>query len=167
MQSKKPSANRAPGRPRRACDRCNAQKIRCTGGPPSCDRCMRLCRPCSYGEADPQARVQVATPVSDVGRRTPDHDPNRIVDSRGAYYGIPQALVFELVEIYFSHAYNAALLLHKQSFVQSLRSETANHHVLLSVCAFASRCAVLLLEYIRLPMLTRLDSIATTPETTS
>lgn len=57
----------------------------------------------------------------------------------GAYCGVPQTLLWELVEIYFTHAYNASLLLHKDTFVHSLRAGTVTPHVLLSVCAWASK----------------------------
>ncbi|KIH87586.1 hypothetical protein SPBR_05175 [Sporothrix brasiliensis 5110] len=57
----------------------------------------------------------------------------------GAYCGVPQTLLWELVEIYFTHMYNASLLLHKDTFVHSLRAGTVTPHVLLSVCACASK----------------------------
>ena len=112
---------------------------------------MRLRRPCSYGEGEregnpPQvgsdvpspSRIQVATPVSDASiRQTPDLS-GRTVETQ-AYYGVPQTLLWDLVDIYFSHAYNASLLLHKKSFLQSLRSGTVHSHVVLSVCAMASK----------------------------
>ncbi|ERS98385.1 hypothetical protein HMPREF1624_05169 [Sporothrix schenckii ATCC 58251] len=56
-----------------------------------------------------------------------------------AYCGVPQTLLWELVEIYFTHGYNASLLLHKDTFVHSLRAGTVTPHVLLSVCAWASK----------------------------
>lgn len=83
-------------------------------------------------------RIQVATPVSDASiRQTPDRS-GRTVEPQ-PYYGVPQTLLWDLVDIYFSHAYNASLLLHKKSFLHSLRSGTVNSHVALSVCAMASK----------------------------
>jgi hypothetical protein len=53
--------------------------------------------------------------------------------------GISKPLVFKLVEAYFENAYNASLLLHKASFMGSLRDDSANPHIVLSVCAWAAK----------------------------
>ena len=55
------------------------------------------------------------------------------------YLGIPKSLVSTLVELYFDNVYNAALLLHKRLFLESLAAGTARPHVVLSVCAFAAK----------------------------
>ncbi|KAF4466647.1 zinc finger transcription factor 1 [Fusarium albosuccineum] len=52
--------------------------------------------------------------------------------------GVPSTLLFKLVDLYFSHVYNASLLLHQPSFIQSLSQDTASKQVVLSTCAIAS-----------------------------
>ncbi|KAF2102508.1 hypothetical protein NA57DRAFT_52077 [Rhizodiscina lignyota] len=143
--------------------------IRCTGAPPSCDRCKRLRRDCSYGTFSPQLRrdwtsppsrapvTNIATPVSNGDAAASSNDnisasaphpsetsarAERGNDLQGAYCGVPQALIWDLIEIYFSHIYNSSLLLHKSSFLQDVRSGTVTSHVLLSVCAFASKYGI-------------------------
>ncbi|KIX09067.1 uncharacterized protein Z518_00145 [Rhinocladiella mackenziei CBS 650.93] len=65
--------------------------------------------------------------------------PTRLVSISDEYcLGIPSSLVRTLVEVYYSHVYNASLLLHKRSFLEALASGTARPHVVLSVCAWAS-----------------------------
>ena len=44
-----------------------------------------------------------------------------------------------LIEVFYSYAYNASLLLHRKQFLKSLAEGTAAPHVLLSVCAIASK----------------------------
>jgi hypothetical protein len=53
--------------------------------------------------------------------------------------GIPKSLMVALVHIFFENAYNATLLLHRRSFVDSLEKETANPHIVLSTCAWAAK----------------------------
>lgn len=53
--------------------------------------------------------------------------------------GIPSSLVGILIEVYFSNVYNASLLLHKRSFLEAIAAGTARPHVLLGVCAWASK----------------------------
>lgn len=55
-----------------------------------------------------------------------------------SYLGIPPEVLPNLVDIYFSHVYNASLLLHKATFWNKLNAGTLRPHVILSVCASAS-----------------------------
>lgn len=55
------------------------------------------------------------------------------------YLGIPATLVSLLVELYYENVYNASLLLHKRLFLESLTTDTARPHVVLSVCAWAAK----------------------------
>jgi hypothetical protein len=59
------------------------------------------------------------------------------------YLGIPMALILTLVQVYYDNVYNATLLLHKKSFLQSLAAGSARPHVVLSVCAWAAKYAIL------------------------
>ena len=132
-----------------------------------CARCQRLRRPCSFGGPNLHVRdesrpfggrspvTNLATPVSNADGTLAGseasasiHSPRntervgpvaRNPDPQGPWWGVPQTLLWELIEIYFSHIYNASLLLHRPSFVQALHSGTVTSHVLLSVCAFASK----------------------------
>jgi hypothetical protein len=47
--------------------------------------------------------------------------------------------MYTLVDLYFETAYNASLLLHKQSFLEQLALGTATPHIVLSVCAWAAK----------------------------
>ncbi|EXJ69398.1 uncharacterized protein A1O5_07434 [Cladophialophora psammophila CBS 110553] len=58
--------------------------------------------------------------------------------AQSSYIGVPPALLRDLVETYFSHAYNAPLLLHKQTFLREVSEGTVKASVALAVCAFAS-----------------------------
>lgn len=55
------------------------------------------------------------------------------------FCGIPFGLVGELVNIYFSHVYNARLLLDEEAFTEEVRLRMVEPQILLSVCAFASK----------------------------
>lgn len=44
-----------------------------------------------------------------------------------------------LVEVFYSHVYNASLLLHRDLFLKQLDEGKVVPHVLLSVCAMASK----------------------------
>ncbi len=55
------------------------------------------------------------------------------------YLGVPLALVRNLVEVYYTFIGNASLLLHKGSFLGALGAGRASPHVVLSVCALASK----------------------------
>lgn len=52
--------------------------------------------------------------------------------------GIPSSLVATLVDVYYSHVYNASLMVHRASFAQELKSGTASPAMVLSICALAS-----------------------------
>ncbi|KAF2428304.1 hypothetical protein EJ08DRAFT_671462 [Tothia fuscella] len=54
------------------------------------------------------------------------------------YLGIPKTLISTLVEVYFDNVYNATLLIHQRSFLQSLTAGTVRPHLVLSVCAWAA-----------------------------
>lgn len=55
------------------------------------------------------------------------------------YIGLLEHLLPELVEIYFNYVYNAHLLLHKRSFLESVANGTACIHVVLSICAWGAK----------------------------
>lgn len=134
-------------------------KLRCSGDKPSCQRCLRLNRSCLYGnrtarDGNPPVipnhestgatslnpRITVTTSNYNRLCVTPSLSPPQLSGlPEKAYIGIPSPLLSELVEIYFSHVYNASLLLHKSRFKQAVRSQTVQPHVLLSVCALASK----------------------------
>ncbi|KIW34670.1 uncharacterized protein PV07_01437 [Cladophialophora immunda] len=65
--------------------------------------------------------------------------PTFQTNASAGYCRIPHALALDLTALYFSHAYNASLLLHQETFLAEVRAGAANPHVLLSVCAFASK----------------------------
>ena len=58
------------------------------------------------------------------------------------YHGIPGSLLKILVQAYFDNVYNAHLLLHKRSFLESLTAGVARAHVVLGVCAWAAKYEV-------------------------
>ena len=53
--------------------------------------------------------------------------------------------MFKLVDVYYENVYNATLLLHKQTFLDSLAAGTVRSHIVLSICAFAAKCGCTLL----------------------
>lgn len=53
--------------------------------------------------------------------------------------GIPSSLLYKLVDVYYANVYNATLLLHKPTFIESLKAGTVRQHIVLSVCAFAAK----------------------------
>jgi hypothetical protein len=119
--------------------------VRCSGHRPACQRCLRLRRSCVYealgrGEIvrDVSGSVQVPTSAARSGRPTTPPATPSILGSENYLVDIPSSLVSSLVDVYFSHVYNASLLLHRQTFERELSSGTAKSHVILSVCAFAS-----------------------------
>lgn len=144
------------GRPKRACDKCTAQKasdpplvgtwcrsalanalqLRCSGQRPSCQRCLRLRRPCSYSRES----SGVCTPT---GRREFNEPlpPPAPTISQPTYLGIPSALVGPLVDTYFTYAYNASLLMHRGNFTEALTANAVRPEILLSICAFAAKYA--------------------------
>ena len=58
-----------------------------------------------------------------------------------SYLGIPRNLVLTLVEVYYDNVYNATLLLHKRTFLESLSAGIVRPHIILSVCAWAAKYA--------------------------
>ncbi len=52
--------------------------------------------------------------------------------------GVPDSLVPILVELYFDHAYNASLLLHRRSFRDAVAAGTVRSDVMLGICALGS-----------------------------
>ncbi|KAF4963112.1 hypothetical protein FSARC_8825 [Fusarium sarcochroum] len=147
----------APGRPSRACDICKKQKIRCTGERPSCKRCLRLKNQCQYDSNTVRVRerrnVSNFKPARDLSvsapglqrslARAPLHDafntePLSAEPDEAFYHGVPSFLVNPLVEEYFENIYQSDLLLHKDTFMQSLAERTVRPHVLLSICAWGA-----------------------------
>ncbi|KAK5675883.1 hypothetical protein LTS10_011615 [Elasticomyces elasticus] len=89
------------------------------------------------------------TAASDVQKEKPRASGNYLLssciaisestaDPKQPYLGISNSLLYTLVDVYFATAYNASLLLHKASFLESLAGGTATPHVVLSVCAWAA-----------------------------
>lgn len=56
------------------------------------------------------------------------------------YLGIPEALTQELVKLYFSHVYNAHLLLHEGKLSEDRAAGLVPSHVLFSICAWGALC---------------------------
>ncbi|KAL2061377.1 hypothetical protein VTL71DRAFT_7650, partial [Oculimacula yallundae] len=153
-----PIVSGGAGRPSTACRQCRIQKLRCSGDLPSCNRCVRLHRLCQYPDhsvsdtspgltvpfAAPSRRQQQSRPSQvDVGsmlqRRHLDPSSNTCVTTRAeTHLGVPSHLVSDLIDTFFTHAYNADLLLHKESFLRDQRDGRVRQHVLLSLCAFAA-----------------------------
>ncbi|KAI0554749.1 hypothetical protein F4679DRAFT_524756 [Xylaria curta] len=147
------------GRPRKACSTCKAQKIRCTEERPNCKRCVRLHHVCTYSNnqlPERSTRPAQQTAVRDVSSKPTQSLPkdhtaqttalqaqrHPIVWQSGSgkqYIGLLEHLLPELVEIYFNYVYNAHLLLHKRSFLESIADGTACTHVVLSVCAWGAK----------------------------
>jgi hypothetical protein len=138
--------------------------VRCSGDRPICKRCSRLKHTCVYSTGQPQSpkqphvRSSTATSESVFGaNKIAVTGLNETPRVRGApslapsgpdYLGIPVSLIPELIEVFYSHSYNASLLLHKELFLKGLAEGTFTGHVLLSVCAIASK-------YSKIPHYTR------------
>lgn len=177
------------GRPRKACGQCKTQKVglpeslpwgeafksawvadgrqvRCSGEKPSCKRCIRLRRTCTYasdvvsGYVASQSREAFSPPRCNATNEFerngfPPGRPQRSsaqflllpheesvlrFPAQEHYLGIPSTLLSSLIDVFYSHIYNASLLLHKRLFLESLTRGTARPHLVLSVCAFAAVC---------------------------
>lgn len=154
-----------PGRPRRSCDSCNAQKVRihsnlipewssfggivqlrCCGQKPSCQRCTRIGRSCIYtgsSTTPSRTRRRSASVVSVLQAQRPHSAslaspplPRHIPGKR--YSGIPSALLPPLIELYFSHVYNSNLTVHKPTFLKALEADNVRLDIVLSICALAA-----------------------------
>ncbi|KAH8690799.1 hypothetical protein BGW36DRAFT_440126 [Talaromyces proteolyticus] len=116
---------------------CAEEKVRCSGDRPNCQRCVRTARTCVYEQKEgyesrrnlflTQSTTTVPLQDGGVGQ---DLTPSMHV---------PGDLLVTLIPIYFSHIYNASLLLHRPSFEPSAIAGREKPQVVLSVCAFASR----------------------------
>lgn len=118
-------------------------QVRCTGERPSCNRCSRLRRSCTWTGAQEScsSRQDSAAPARTVSTST----------ERGCkYVGARYGLFLDLVDSYFSNVYNASLLLHRQSFNQSLSQGAATKHVVLSVYALGSWYCATCLSSVRI-----------------
>ncbi|QKX61162.1 uncharacterized protein TRUGW13939_08309 [Talaromyces rugulosus] len=117
-----------PGRPRRSCESCSAQKA----SPPR--------RSASKGAYTDIALPTINAPRSGVPPVVPV-EPSlsclHIPEKR--YFGVPSALLPTLIDLYYTHLYNASLLVHRPSLASALESETIRIDVLLSICALASK----------------------------
>ncbi|KAI0454672.1 hypothetical protein F5B21DRAFT_504148 [Xylaria acuta] len=137
--------------------------IRCTEERPSCKRCLRLHHVCTYGNGPlPKRSSRPATEpaVSKDAPSQPTRNPPRghttqaslpqaqrrpvLTQPSGTggskqYIGLLEHLLPELVDIYFNYVYNAHLLLHKRSFLESVVDGTACIHVVLSICAWGAK----------------------------
>jgi hypothetical protein len=65
------------------------------------------------------------------------HPANALSDAN--YLGIPSPLMSSLIEIYYANVYNASILLHKASFLESLANGISRNHVVLSLCALGAQ----------------------------
>jgi hypothetical protein len=140
----------------------NAFQIRCSGERPACNRCVRLGHSCTYSSKRPSAQknskpqqgflsvtrarevrqVAISEAVQIQSNASNVHKPLLVGPvEQDCYLGIPKDLVSTLVQVYYENVYNAALLLHKKSFLESLAAGTARPHVVLSVCAWAAKYA--------------------------
>lgn len=161
-----------PGRPRRSCDACSAQKVslscppayvvdakylmvtpqlRCCGQKPVCQRCRRLGRPCIYPTSRRTTSTTTRTPATASNTATngtrlspgpsglPESSVSRFHIPEKRYSGVPTALLPVLIDLYYTHLYNASLLLHRPSLTRGLELDTIRTDVLLSICALASR----------------------------
>lgn len=136
--------------------------MRCSNEKPSCKRCTRLRRICIYADATcshdtsqstkalapthskatqlnhfPLAATSHSSITSSVGTHAFEQPPPR-PSIQENHLGIPKALLSHLIDVFYSHIYNASLLLRKSDFLDSLARGTARHHLVLSVCAFAA-----------------------------
>ncbi|KAL1961575.1 hypothetical protein VTN77DRAFT_1427 [Rasamsonia byssochlamydoides] len=128
------------GRPRRACNQCNQHKVRCSGHRPACQRCQLRKVVCEYVTKPGSATFS----RSDIERNAsaPTSSPLRSLVPNAAAESsldIPSSLLSGLVNTYFSHLYNASLLLHKPTLLQELAKQKFKPQVVLSVCASASK----------------------------
>lgn len=137
-------------------------QVRCSGDRPACKRCARLKHNCVYAVlaatspsndhvhptgmvfSPPGTPVQGHPRTSSSERITSEvFAPQMWTISNPATpektsLGIPNSLVTTLVDVYYTHVYNASLMLHRTSFLQQLESGTVAPALLLSICAFAS-----------------------------
>ena len=147
----------------------NDDQIRCSGERPICKRCLRLTHTCVYTSSADTVRniskpAQSSTSVVTNSQPLPApstpregrhatsketlHGSSRLLSPPSPelddpavkhYLGIPESLVLTLVEVYYDNVYNASLLLHKQTFLDSLAAGTARPHLVLGVCAWAAK----------------------------
>lgn len=78
-------------------------------------------------------------PPRGIRRRLPVETPLYLRPIGRLYHGVPESLLLTLVETYFDNVYNAHLLLHKRSFLESLEAGVARTHVVLGVCALGAK----------------------------
>ncbi|KAH8893599.1 hypothetical protein GQ53DRAFT_717156 [Thozetella sp. PMI_491] len=142
------------GRPPTACRQCKRQKVRCSGGLPSCERCLGSNASCAYPQGTssqkrrlctrPQSSQRGLSPLRSIvqGNLPPltislNNNPLTILQGPD-YLGIPESLISDLIDTFFSHHYNARLLLHKSKFQEERARRTIRPHVLLSICAMGA-----------------------------
>lgn len=126
------------GRPRRACHQCNAQKLRCIGAKPACERCKRLNRACSWSDTSVARTHHSHTHARRISLphfSSPSLPPT-VSDS--SYIGIPSALVLKLIDTFCSCLYSSSLLVHRTSLTADFTAKRAQPHLILSICALAS-----------------------------
>ena len=144
-------------------------QIRCSGEQPICKRCLRLNRSCTYSTNLTVAKHGSRPPWDSMAMRTASCTPSASTSTKKGrtiasnneasqarnyttspepllrqpveerYYGVPNSLILQLVEVYYENMYNARLLLHKRIFLESLAAGTAKPHTVLSVCACAAK----------------------------
>jgi hypothetical protein len=99
----------------------------------------RLFRGPNYSSGDPFVPLSPAHSSSSphFGKKSFKQDTN----SHEYDFGVPPGLFLNLIDVYFSHVYNANLLLRRRSLLAELHAGTVRPHILLSICAFASMYA--------------------------
>lgn len=138
------------------------RQVRCSGDRPICKRCARLNHTCHYGgnasetgkrptrtrrtyNVTDSPVVQCESATSSEKNRHVLHSKRQATNvlpsnsiSEVHQLGIPSSLVSILVELYYSHVYNASLLLQKRCFLEAMADGSVSPHVILSVCAWGS-----------------------------
>ena len=142
----------------------NKVQVRCSNDRPVCKRCARLRHNCVYATEGIRATAvsqsnKLVQEVGSVSTATRASNPQKSGDRNyitpeaieplirsvprpplpeKTLLGIPDSLVAALVDVYYSHVYNASLLVHRASFLQALKTGIADPAMVLSICAFAS-----------------------------
>jgi hypothetical protein len=62
-----------------------------------------------------------------------------------SYIGIPTELVLKFIDTFCSCLYSSSLLFHRQLLTQDLQTKRAKPHLILGICALASRLSHLLI----------------------
>ncbi|KAK5996298.1 hypothetical protein PT974_03053 [Cladobotryum mycophilum] len=110
-----------------------------SGDKPVCARCHRLGRSCIYTPTRRSGHPGPSPPPIGVPAAPAEPFLSRLNVRERRYYGIPPDLLPALLDLYFTHLYNASLLFHRPSLIAAVESETVRADILLSICALASK----------------------------